>query len=179
MSLYRTLIVCLLLLLLSGCDLLPADPSQRPLKPLGLMSVQSFNEWLAVSYQLREVDPQQAEEELALIGSPKSEAELFHYGLLNQQLNRLEGWIQARDSFRTLAQSTTLEQGFRELARIYQVHNQALINWHERHRSLQHEVVATMLEREALEKKIRALTELEETISDQKQRMPAPEENTQ
>ena len=162
--------IIIALLLLTGCDMLPPRSDYFDRQPLGLTSIQHFNQWLSLSHNIGQLDESEAAAELAGgRGRGDTPSEVFRYGLLNQQLNRLDGWIQARDAFRLLASDEQLEGGFRELASIFQQYNQAQINWHERHRNLQREVVATMLEREALEKKIEALTELETAISESRQ----------
>ena len=165
----KTVVLLLSFPVLAGCDLLPMNNLPDSRQPLRLTSVLSFNEWLTMSRQAAVLDEHQAAQQLASLDKPGTQSATFRYGLLNQQLNRIDGWILARDAFRKLADDDTLESGFRELARIYQIHNQSQINWHERHRNLQKEIVSTVLEREALQLKIDALTKLETAISERKQ----------
>lgn len=169
--------LAVLLVMTPGCAGRFAMPSGdgEPLR-LKVTELQGLNNWLDISARIGELPVEQASARLQQMDPPETANEHFYYGLLNQQLNRFEGWIQARDSFRVLASDATLDASSRELARILLVHNQALINWHERHRHLQKELAVSVLDRElmeekhkVLEQKIEALTELEAAISHRKQ----------
>tara|TARA_R110001592_G_scaffold363321_1_gene683747 strand:+ start:13293 stop:13781 length:489 start_codon:yes stop_codon:yes gene_type:complete len=156
---------------ISGCSqfLLPNDVDES--RPLMVTELQSLNHWLAVSKQVGTMSVEQVVVALQDLERPDRGGELFYYGALNQQLDRFDGWIQARDAFRQLANDTHLEPSLRELADILLNHNQSLINWHERHRHLQKELAESVLDRELLEQKIEALTDLEAVISHRKQQV--------
>jgi hypothetical protein len=145
---------------------------------LEVTELPNLNNWLDISSQLEEIPVDEVLARLKAVENPQTVNERFYYGLLNQRLGRLDGWVQARDSFRGLANDVTLDSSSRELARILQVHNQALINWYERHRHLQKELAVSVLDRELmeekhkeLEQKIEALTTLEAVISNRKQQV--------
>lgn len=149
--------------------------SHEPMR-LQVTELPNLNNWLDMSSQLEAMPSDEVVARLKVANNPQTVNERFYYGLLNQQLGRLDGWVQARDSFRSLADDETLDSSSRELARILQVHNQALINWYERHRHLQKELAVSVLDRELLEErhkeleqKIEALTTLEAVISNRKQ----------
>lgn len=170
-------------LLLTGCGnfMLPSDTANS--RVLRVTELQSLNHWLVISEKVDSMSIEQVEDALKGRETPVSPSALFYYGALNQKLGRIDGWIRARDAYRKLGSDEALgsganTSGIRELARILEAHNQALINWHERHRHLQKELAESVLDREALEKKhqlleqkIDALTDLEAVISHRKQQV--------
>ena len=129
-----------MLSLLSGCELLPAQSSAALERPLPITELHDLNDWLNISTAVSKLSADMAATKLSQLVKPEAGDELFYYGALNQQLNHREGWIQARDAFRKLSLDTTIEPNLRELARIMEAHNQALINWHARHTHLQKEL---------------------------------------
>ena len=150
-----------------------------------LMKRQNPDKWLAISKEVDTMTPEQAVIALNKLGTPIRHDDLFYYGVLNQKLGRIDGWIQARDAFRKLENDPVVKPTIRELARILEAHNQSLINWHQRHQNLQKELAESVLDREALkhkrelmkkknkvlEQKIEALTDLEAVISDRKKQV--------
>jgi len=176
MSLLKSLTLFIMLSLLSGCELLPAQSSAALDQPLPITELRDLNDWLSISTAVSKLSADMAATKLRQLGKPEAGDELFYYGVLNQQLNHREGWIQARDAFRKLSTETAIEPNFKELARIMEAHNQALINWHARHTHLQKELAESVLDRELLERKIEALTQLEATISNRKQQSTAAPE---
>lgn len=150
-----------------------------------LMKRQNPDRWLSISKEVETMTPEQAVIALNKLGTPVRHDDLFYYGVLNQKLGRIDGWIQARDAFRKLENDPVVKPTIRELARILEAHNQSLINWHQRHQNLQKELAESVLDREALknkrklmkqknkvlEQKIEALTELEAVISDRKKQV--------
>lgn len=175
MSLLKPLVLLIALSILSGCELLPTQSSIAMERPLPVTELQGLNNWLTITHQVSNLTAEEAITELSKRGKPDSGQDLFYYAILNQQLNHREGWIQARDAFRKLTNDTSLDSNLRELARIMQTHNQALINWHSRHTHLQKELAESVLDRDLLQRKIEALTELEAAISHRKQQNIAPE----
>ena len=175
MSLIKSLAITLTVSVLFGCELLPTQSDTAMSRPLPVTELHSLSDWLDISSQVGKLSAEQSEAALRKLGKPTGGHALFHYAALNQQLSHHEGWIQARDAFRKLANDNSLESNLRELARIMESHNQALINWHARHTHLQKELAASVLDRELLERKITALTELEATISQRKQQSLTPE----
>lgn len=150
-----------------------------------LMKRQNPDRWLAISKEVDAMTPEQAVIALNNLGAPVRHDDLFYYGVLNQKLGRVDGWIQARDAFRKLENDPVVKPTIRELARILEAHNQSLINWHQRHQNLQKELAESVFDREALkhkrklmkqknkvlEQKIEALTDLEAVISDRKKQV--------
>ena len=164
-------VVLLVLLTLSGCGQWSRSNAAVVNTPLKVTELQSLSHWLEISRQVDRMTPEQVIIALRGLGPLDSDRKRFYYGVLNQKLSRFDGWIQARDTFRKLANDNALESGISELARILLAHNQALINWHERHRHLQKELAESILDRELLEQKIEALADLEAVISQQKQQV--------
>lgn len=173
------LMFCWLLLaalFMTGCGHFPLPSDSADSRALRVTELQSLNHWLVISEEVNAMSAEQVGAALKDLDSPVSQSALFYYGALNQKLGRIDGWIQARDTFRKLGSDQTLGSGIRELARIHEAHNQMLINWHERHRHLQKELAESVLDHEVLEKKhqlleqkIEALTDLEAVISHRKQ----------
>lgn len=182
---YPLIAGCLILitLLLAGCGKFPMFSDSAHSRVLRVTELQSLNHWLVLSEEVDAMSIEEVEETLKDFETPVSPSALFYYGALNQKLERIDGWIQARDAFRKLGNDQILgsgssKSGVRELARILEAHNQSLINWHERHRHLQKELAESVLDREALEQKhqlleqkVEALTDLEAVISHRKQQV--------
>lgn len=182
-----TIWLSLTALLLTGCGHFSFPSDSAGSRVLRITELQSLNHWLVLSEEVDAMSIEQVNEALKDFKNPTSQNALFYYGALNQKLGRIDGWIQARDAFRKLSSdqilssasaTSTSESGVRELARILEAHNQALINWHERHRHLQKELAESVLDREALEQKhqlleqkVEALTDLEAVISHRKQQV--------
>lgn len=164
-------------LLLSGCGQFstPQDNVEERYVA-SYIEPQSLNNWLAISRRVSSMTETEVAVAIKNLATPQNHQALFYYGVLNQNLGRIDGWVQARDTFRELTNEDNLAPNLRELARIFLVHNQALINWHTRHRGLQKELVESVLDREHLEHdlellelKIEALTDVEAVISSRKQ----------
>ena len=165
----RLLVLIVLTYILAGCISAPPHNEDSGSASLVIES-QSLDDWLLVSRETNSLSPQEAHDELLKLSkSQQGGLSLFYFGALNQQLQAYDGWVQARDAFRSLVQSGELGPNFRELARLRMVHNQDLINWYERHRHLQKELAESILDREQLEEKIAALAELEAAMSNRKQ----------
>jgi len=178
-------IFCCTLLLLGGCqkqvkteNVVATQPVYQQPAPL---QVNSHPEW---SQQLEEIialSEEQAQLRLQSFGSkkPKEPEMLFRYALLNQQLKDRLGWIRARDSFRLLLTELELPVELQPLITLLLQHNQAMINANARYGRLlqaleqgqeeQQEMADSLLESRAeaaeLSEKIRALTNLEKSMS--------------
>lgn len=163
------LVAVLAITILAGCEALPPAEIDTLEQPLQVTELQNLNTWLNLASQASQLNTEQVASELRKTEKPKNRLDLFYYAALNQRLNHRDGWVRARDSFRKLANDISLEEDLRGLARLLQAHNQALINWHERHSNLQKELADSVLDRELLRRKIEALTDLEAVISNRKQ----------
>ena len=115
-------------------------------------------------------------EALATMDKPENAGDLFYHGLLNQQLQTNDAWVQARDAFRVLSEDDELTVEQQQLAGIFEVYNQNRINWYQRQSELLIENASLLQQlREAgqdkllLEQKVQALTELETDISTRKE----------
>lgn len=176
----RSLIYTILFLLLgalAGCMTSEPIPAEAvsvvvPARTSGLAT----QAWLNLQERVTELTPEEVNLELEGLIRPEDGPELFYFGLLNQQSQVYEGWIQARDAFRNLRNDATLEAEQRQLAGILEVYNQQRINWYQLYLELQgnnaelHQALnAAQLEKEQLQQKIQALTELEAQISTRKE----------
>ncbi|WP_207061494.1 hypothetical protein [Motiliproteus sp. SC1-56] len=139
--------------------LLPADGEPPP----------EVLAWLAVLEQSLLMEPAQARALMVPLEPGTEPLLVFHQALLHQQQDDRRGWIGARDLLREL-----LEQehppGVRPLLQMLLTHNQALINALQQRTNLGEQLKSTRAERDALEEKIRALTNLERRLDDRKER---------
>ena len=115
-------------------------------------------------------------EELATLDTPENVGDLFYYGLLKQQLQTNDAWVQARDAFRVLSEDDELTAEQQHLVGILEVYNQNRINWYQRQSDLlidntrlQQQLREAEQDKLLLEQKIQALTELEADISTRKE----------
>ena len=166
-----------LLALLAGCTLVPpAEPPSRNGTTLKVVETCSLQRWLAMQEEVAAMTSEQASAQLAGVDPLSSSADLFYFGLLKQQIQLYEAWIEARDTFRVLREEDGLTIEQRQLAGILEAYNQRRINWHQQFSELQSQY-ATMeealadaeKEKALLEQKIQALTDLETVISDRKE----------
>lgn len=115
---------------------------------------------------------EEVDQQLTELGKPKGTQQLFYFGLLNQQLDAFTKWTQARDVFRQLDEDTSLDEEQRSLAAILERYNQSRINWYlqrrqllENNETLQAELDSSREENKLLEQKLKAITDLETSIS--------------
>lgn len=106
---------------------------------------------------------------LAAIAQPASTDELFYYGLLKQGTQSYDDWVFARDIFRQLRQNETLPVEQQQFAGIFEEHIQARINAYHRQEALQKQLSDIQQQNVLLEDKIKAITDLEATISTRKE----------
>jgi hypothetical protein len=114
----------------------------------------------------------------ALEGSaePGNANQSFYYSLLRQQADAYEGWVKARDIFRQLAVNEKLSGGQRQLAALLERYNQSRINWYQsrdelriQYEELEAQTTEIQEQNQLLEQKIKAITDLEATISTRKE----------
>ena len=167
--------------LLSACvaqepvSVLESAPSHPP--PLVQVPPPEISRWLDLQDEVLGMTSEEAETELAGIRDvPEGGNELYHFGLLNQQVKDYNRWIAARDAFRVLRKDRQLDVDQRRLVGILERYNQSRINWYsrqaellDRYRLLQRELDASDDENLLLEQKIQALTDLEAVISTRKE----------
>lgn len=167
----RLLLVLMACFWLAGCPLRPIslpstgdstpEPAAQPSPLPPLMT------WLAVLENSLALTPEQAQERLTPLNPDVDPLVLFHQVLLNQRLGERESWVWARDRLREL-----LEQGHppgvRPLLELLLEYNQAMINAAQREVNLQQKLQGASEERDRLQEKIRALTNLERRLDDRK-----------
>ena len=160
-----------LLILLAGCQMGPpgggpgeaARPYVVDMAPLVL--------WLETAQAYQELASTQAQQRLTEMPVSAEPLTQFKRALLFQQLGVKEGWINARDIFRTLALNPQLSSQQQYLAELFNRYNQALINSTQLQQDqLQknQQVINLQQQVEELEQKVKALTNLEQSISNRK-----------
>ncbi len=167
-------LILLALCVLSGCtSTSPAQVEQ------GDPPIQMYPEalrWLQLSQEISAMNPGEAVEELVGLKRPQDVNQLFSYALLNQQLQSYGAWTEARDTLQILAVDQSLAPGQRHIVDTLLKYNQSRINWYlkyqkleEEQASLQEQLRAAREQKNLLEQKIQALTELEAVISTRKE----------
>lgn len=162
--------VALVALLLSGCQL-------AALKPPGADAYQ-LSSWLRLSERIAELTPEEARLRLERLGDSDSDLDRrFHFALLNQQLGERDGWVVARDRLRLLSREPELSRDARQLAGLLEQFNQLRINSDQQLVKLRSErddlaALAEQSRAEAalLEEKIRALTTLEDSMRQRREK---------
>ena len=167
--------VALVLAFLAGCATSPPNPVVETTPP-EITAYLALQQWLNLQQQVAALSTEEVVAELVGLGKPEDIAQLYYYGLLNQQLQTYGGWAQARDTFRDLHLNEELLLEQRQLAAILQQYNQNRINWYQRqsellkqHAELQQELQQAEQDKLLLEQKIQALTDLETVISTRKE----------
>jgi hypothetical protein len=129
-------------------------------------------DWLDQLDAVEEMDPPEVTRQLEKVDKSAGANQLFYFGALNQRLQDYGAWTVARDTFQTLQEDQSLATPQRQLAGILRRYNQNRINGYSRYSTLLNEQAALReslkraeSERQQLEKKIQALTELETAIS--------------
>ena len=171
----RILITAVLgLAILAGCVAAPPVVVEQAAPEVIFYS--SVQHWLKLQHEVAAMSVEDTTEALADLDKPDNAGDLFYHGLLNQQLQTNDAWVQARDAFRALRDDDELTVEQQQLAGILEVYNQNRINWYERQSDLlidSSELQQQLLEAEQdkllLEQKIQALTQLEADISTRKE----------
>jgi hypothetical protein len=168
-------IAALVLVTLAGCATQPQTTIETPADALTCTCTQLQN-WLELQRKVLAMSNEKVEQQLTSLGEPKGPRQLFYFGLLHQQLDTFAGWPKARDVFRQLAEDARLAKEQRGLAAILERYNQSRINWYLQHRQLleNNETLKSKLrtsreENDLLEQKIKAITDLETSISTRKE----------
>ncbi len=180
----RVLPLMIMLALLAGCKALRETPIpiQMPLpEVISPVQFRDLPGWLLEVDRLMKLNEEQLQRELQSFAdkSPDQPKQLFRYAILNQQLKDRLGWIRARDSLRKLSTSDKLSDDLVLLVQLLQFHNQSMINADARksrlvsalEEGLQHQQVITeeletsRRQTEQLTEKIKALTNLEKSMS--------------
>jgi len=162
-------IAAVFLVALAGC----ATPSLPALKTTPDVAASSqLQIWLELQREVSAMSIEEVDQQLTELGKPKGTQQLFYFGLLNQQLDAFTKWTQARDVFRQLDEDTSLDEEQRSLAAILERYNQSRINWYlqrrqllENNETLQAELDSSREENKLLEQKLKAITDLETSIS--------------
>lgn len=123
-------LLIVLMTFLYGCQVKPQQSllESQLRSSLNISGQGQIELWIALIDVVMAYDQEQAETAFKTFKKPLNEPlELYRYGLVNQQLADLMGWIRARDSFRTLA-NMKLSPELLTLVSLLQQHNQKMIN---------------------------------------------------
>ncbi|MCB1679054.1 MAG: hypothetical protein KDI16_10280 [Halioglobus sp.] len=170
------------LVLLAGCASAPPVQIVQFPRPVTVAQppVQKWLDWRAGVMTL---DASQVGSGLAAMGDPSSVDERFYFALLNQQTDDYDAWVVARDVYRQLGEDQALSPGQRQLAGILEQDAQGRINAFQRYEQLQRQyrdlqqhyeqaqrqMIELRQQNALLEEKIKAITDLEATISERRE----------
>jgi hypothetical protein len=166
-------VVVLFLVTMCGCAVQqqPQVPMDAPAHAQTCIHTQ-LQKWLDLQHVVSTMSTAKLEQQLISLGEPRGRWQLFYFGLLNQQLDAFASWTKARDTFRQLATDAGLDKEQRDLAAIFLRYNQTRINWYlqhsqllKDHESLNAKLIVSQEENKLLEQKIKAITDLETSIS--------------
>jgi len=136
----------------------------------------SVKQWLKLQQEVEAMDETEVMSRLAEADKSDGARQLYYSGVLNQRLQDYGAWTVARDAFQKLQENEQLPIPQRQLASIFRQYNQNRINsyqryntLHEEYTQLQRELEQAEKDKELLEQKIQALTEVEATISIRKE----------
>jgi hypothetical protein len=157
--------------LLWGCVAQPpVNPSAQDSERTSSSS--ELGDWLNQLDRVEEMDPPEVRRQLESVDKSASVNQLFYFGALNQRLHEYGAWTVARDAFQTLQENQSLPMQQRQLAGVLRRYNQHRINAYSRYNTLRSEQSALReslsqaeSEKQQLEQKIQALTEVETAIS--------------
>ncbi len=148
----------------------PIEPPAPP-TPAAVPAVSDspLSDWLGLQAAVAEMTVEQVNAVLESMPRPEAANHLFYFGLLHQQSATYNGWMQARDVFRQLTQDEGLSEQLRQLAGILESYNQSRINAHQRYAQLQQQIDELEQQKQLLDQKIQAITDLEAAMSTRKE----------
>ena len=170
----------LLLALIAGCAATPAPTpapeirEQRQEAP----SVETVpvQVWLRLENATTQMSDEEVVAELVKLGKPSDAHEKFYFGLLNHQLDTYSNWRQARNAFREVRRDAEASPGLRQLAGIMERYNRTRVeDYKDRAQllgkidSLEDKLEMQQEERQLLEEKIQAITDVETSMSTRKE----------
>lgn len=168
----RAWVVGLAVVLLASCQSAPEQPAvvEAPREPECETPVEApLQRWIGEMTAVAVLSMEEVRAQLARPGaSGETPLEQFHFALLNQRLEETAGWVRSRDALRTLREQAALDEGLQQLTGVLLDYSQAMINAHARQTQMALELAAAQQEQDALEAKIEALTNLEQSISERK-----------
>ena len=160
--------------LLAGCSPYPRDIAGNTSSDGSSFS--STDQWLSLEQSVSEMRTEEIVAKLVRVNKPEGVGQLYYYGLLNHHLETYGAWTLARDTFREVLEYDTLSESQRQLVTVLEAFNQSRINMYlrqqellKRYQQMQEDFTAADTERQELQKKIDALTEVEAVISTRKE----------
>ena len=170
----RILVVLLVGALLAGCEgAQPLPPAPAPVLPQTPdPGTVMLSEWLREADSALRLSAREARVQLASRQAESSSpGERYRVALLHQQLGEWNSWALARDTMRALRADETLPPDVRRLAGLLEAFNQSRINAQQQRMELREALAAQaelaaakQREVQALEEKIRSLTNLEDSM---------------
>ena len=147
----------------------PPEPAAKP-------QTVPVQRWLRWQDAVSTMSDEQLSSALEGTAKPNNANQSFYYGLLRQQADSYDDWVEARDIFRQLAEEEEITRGQRRLAGLLERYNQSRINWYQsrdelrlEYEELEAKAAAMQEQNQLLEQKIKAITDLEATISTRKE----------
>lgn len=148
----------------------PIEPPSPPTPAaVPVASNSPLSDWLDLQAAVAKMTVEQVNAVLESMPRPEGAHHLFYFGLLHQQSATYNGWMQARDIFRQLGGDETLPEQLRQLAGILEAYNQSRINAHQRYAQLQQRIDELEQQKQLLDQKIQAITDLEAAMSTRKE----------
>ena len=163
-------------LALAACTTSPAPVIIAPPQPAAKPQTVPVQRWLRWQDAVSTMSDEQLSSALEGTAEPNNANQSFYYGLLRQQADSYDDWVEARDIFRQLAEEEEITRGQRRLAGLLERYNQSRINWYQsrdelrlQYEQLETEAATLQEQNQLLEQKIKAITDLEATISTRKE----------
>lgn len=165
----------LVVLALAACTT-PPPVVIAPVEPVTKPQTLPVQRWLRWQDAVSTMSDEQLSTALEGTAKPGNTNQSFYYGLLRQQADGYDGWVEARDIFRQLVENEELSRGQKRLASLLERYNQSRINWYQsrdelrlQYEALEAQAAELQEQNQLLEQKIKAITDLEATISTRKE----------
>lgn len=166
----KYLLLAIVMLVVTGCQTVYETDEGWRLRTPVIVELEQVIYWLQATNDYMALTPAEAQQRLSKFNlTKKSRFNYFRYALLNQQLGTREGWVRARDTLRSMSEDKDLNEDLFWITRIFLQYNQSLINADEKQQRLTTELLESQQAELLLEDKIRAITNLEQSISERKE----------
>lgn len=168
----RTLIPLFICLAALAACTTPPPVEPTTVEPPTVILYPSVEQWLDLQHEVEAMDIAEVKTRLDAADKSDGVRQLYYRGVLNQRLPSYGAWTVARDAFQKLQDNDQLPPPQRQLASVFREYNQTRINSYQRYSALltsrdetQQNLGQVEQDKEVLEQKIRALTEVEAAIS--------------
>ncbi len=159
------------LAVLAGCAAQTPVPSAADHIPQAIL-YPTVEQWLDLQQDVADLSKAEVMARLVTVDKSAGVAQLYYFGILNQQLQSYGAWTVARDTFQQLQSNKELPKQQRQLAGLMRQYNQSRINGYARRHELLNQQAQLQKnlnqaedEKRQLQQKIQALTDVEAAIS--------------